>query len=161
MRNLPVPSGEFDCCLNLFLSFGFFDDADNQRCLSEFARVLKPGGQLLIHTDVNPDRTIAGTYKDRSFRSLPGNGSLEIHELYDSSSHRLVGTWTVAGDHAGNGALTRGYSIRIYNHQELSDMLQTAGFHPPQAIPINSAGRPATDANAQEVLYISQKGGVR
>jgi ubiquinone/menaquinone biosynthesis C-methylase UbiE len=157
MRSLPLPPAQFDACLNLFLAFGFFDDAGNQRCLSEFARVLKPGGQLLIHTDVNPDRAVAGTFEDRTFRSLPDGGTLEVNEVYDSSSHRLVGTWTVAGTHAGNGALTRGYSIRIYSHRELSDMLQTAGFHPPQVISINSAGKPATDADAQEVLYVAHK----
>jgi SAM-dependent methyltransferase len=33
---------------DLFNSFGYFDEAHNQRVVNEFARVLKPGGQLLI-----------------------------------------------------------------------------------------------------------------
>lgn len=157
MRSLPLPPAQFDACLNLFLSFGFFEDSDNQQCLFEFSRVLKPGGQLLIHTDVNPNRLIAGTYEDRSFRSLPDGATLEIGEGYDSSTNRLVGTWTVACKLAGNGTLTRGYSVRIYSHRELSSMLQVAGFHPPQVIPIDSAGRRVANADTQEVLYLAQK----
>jgi ubiquinone/menaquinone biosynthesis C-methylase UbiE len=33
-----------------FTSFGYFDDDDNRNVLSEFARVLGPGGRLLIET---------------------------------------------------------------------------------------------------------------
>jgi SAM-dependent methyltransferase len=33
-----------------YTSFGYFDDDDNRRVLSEFRRVLRPGGRLLIET---------------------------------------------------------------------------------------------------------------
>ncbi|MBA4602764.1 class I SAM-dependent methyltransferase [Thermoactinomyces mirandus] len=49
MRNLPLMDGSFDVVLNLFTSFGYFrDDRDNERVLSEIARVLKPDGRFLI-----------------------------------------------------------------------------------------------------------------
>ncbi len=144
MRTMLLPDARFDVCLNLFLSFGFFDDAGNQQTLSEFARVLKPGGRLLIHTDVNPARAYAGTYSDRYHRSLLDGGGLEIQEVYDASICRLVGTWTLVGNHASNGALTRGYSIRIYSHEELSSILQTAGLHPPGSSPSTPRVTPLT-----------------
>ena len=47
MRHIPLKP----CCeaaISLFTSFGFFEDTDNARVLSETASVLKPSGQLLI-----------------------------------------------------------------------------------------------------------------
>lgn len=47
MRQIPLKE-KFDAVVNLFTSFGFFDDLENQKVISEFSRVLKPGGRLLI-----------------------------------------------------------------------------------------------------------------
>jgi SAM-dependent methyltransferase len=49
VRALPIASGAFDAVLNLFTSFGYFeDDAQHQRVLAEVARVLKPGGRFVL-----------------------------------------------------------------------------------------------------------------
>ncbi len=37
-----------DAVINLFTSFGFYDEAGNQKTLSEIASVLKPGGKFLL-----------------------------------------------------------------------------------------------------------------
>jgi SAM-dependent methyltransferase len=43
MRALPFPDGAFDGVVNLFTSFGFFeDDRDHARAVAEMARVLRP-----------------------------------------------------------------------------------------------------------------------
>jgi SAM-dependent methyltransferase len=40
---------EFDAVLNIFTSFGYFDDPeDNQKCVDAFAKALKPGGRLVL-----------------------------------------------------------------------------------------------------------------
>ncbi|HVD97567.1 MAG TPA: class I SAM-dependent methyltransferase [Cytophagaceae bacterium] len=40
---------KFDAVLNIFTSFGYFEDpADDQRCIHAFAKALKPGGKLVI-----------------------------------------------------------------------------------------------------------------
>ncbi|MGD0986144.1 MAG: methyltransferase domain-containing protein [Acidimicrobiales bacterium] len=49
MRQLPM-DGPFDAVVCWYTSFGYFDDDDNRRVLSEFRRVLRPGGRLLIET---------------------------------------------------------------------------------------------------------------
>ncbi|HLA13888.1 MAG TPA: class I SAM-dependent methyltransferase, partial [Gemmatimonadaceae bacterium] len=51
MRRLPSRwRNRFDAVLNLFTSFGFFaHPADDAKVISEFARVLKPGGCLIWH----------------------------------------------------------------------------------------------------------------
>ncbi|PPS41173.1 hypothetical protein B1A85_17825 [Chroococcidiopsis sp. TS-821] len=47
MRSLPWTE-HFDCIINWFTAFGYFDDRDNRRVLAEAYRTLKPGDKLLI-----------------------------------------------------------------------------------------------------------------
>ncbi|MBW7457330.1 class I SAM-dependent methyltransferase [Paenibacillus sepulcri] len=55
MRRLPIPDGSFRATVNLFTSFGYFEDeADNHRVLKEIRRVLTENGQFLIDF-LNPD----------------------------------------------------------------------------------------------------------
>lgn len=48
MRNIPLSEGSCDAAINLFTSFGFFDDAENLQVLKSVANVLKPGGKFLL-----------------------------------------------------------------------------------------------------------------
>lgn len=49
IRFLPFRSAAFDVVLNIFSSFGyFFDDAENEAVVAEFARVLKHEGVLVL-----------------------------------------------------------------------------------------------------------------
>ncbi|MGF7030168.1 SAM-dependent methyltransferase [Paenibacillus mucilaginosus] len=48
MRDVPL-EGPFDAVVNLFTSFGYFDDeGDNMRVLREIHRLLAPGGRFII-----------------------------------------------------------------------------------------------------------------
>lgn len=48
MRSLPI-EGPFDAVVNLFTSFGYFEEEkENGRVLAEIARVLAPGGKFII-----------------------------------------------------------------------------------------------------------------
>ncbi|MNC09017.1 Cypemycin methyltransferase [compost metagenome] len=48
MRELPLDGG-FDAVVNLFTSFGYFEEDEEQiRVLREICRMLKPGGQFII-----------------------------------------------------------------------------------------------------------------
>jgi SAM-dependent methyltransferase len=45
----PFAENEYDAVLNIFTSFGYFEDPqDNQRCIDSFAKALKPGGRLVM-----------------------------------------------------------------------------------------------------------------
>ena len=71
MNNIPLKKESIDLVLNLFFSFGFFDtDEENKQTLSEFYRILTPGGKLIIETDVNPDLIQSEKYGDRKIRTL-------------------------------------------------------------------------------------------
>lgn len=61
MRELPFEAGSFDATVNLFTSFGYFqDERDNKRVLSEIRRVLRAGGRFLIDflNPANVERTL-------------------------------------------------------------------------------------------------------
>jgi len=47
MRHIPLKP-VCDAVINLFTSFGFFEEADNKQVFSEIASVLKPGGKFLV-----------------------------------------------------------------------------------------------------------------
>lgn len=54
MRDVPL-SGPFAAVVNLFTSFGYFDDdADNEQVLREMHRLLEPGGRFIIDY-LNPE----------------------------------------------------------------------------------------------------------
>ena len=49
MRDLPFRDRSFDVVVNLFTSFGYFaEERDDLRVLAEAARVLEPGGKLIL-----------------------------------------------------------------------------------------------------------------
>jgi ubiquinone/menaquinone biosynthesis C-methylase UbiE len=73
LRQLPVP-GPFDAVICWFTSFGYHHDVDCRRILSEFRRVLRPGGTVLIetmhhdgvvrHFTASPDATVTWRGED-------------------------------------------------------------------------------------------------
>jgi SAM-dependent methyltransferase len=49
MRELPFVAS-FDVALCLFMSFGYYDDEDNERTFRSMVRSLVPGGKLVLET---------------------------------------------------------------------------------------------------------------
>ncbi|WP_029192613.1 class I SAM-dependent methyltransferase [Paenibacillus harenae] len=59
MRSLPFPRHAYDAVVNLFTSFGYFDqDEENRKVLSEIDKVLKPRGKWIIDY-LNPDVVVS------------------------------------------------------------------------------------------------------
>ncbi len=53
----PFVTGSFDYILNLFTSFGYFDEEENQRVLCNLKEALRPEGRLVIDF-MNTDRVV-------------------------------------------------------------------------------------------------------
>jgi ubiquinone/menaquinone biosynthesis C-methylase UbiE len=127
MRTLPFKDGAFDAVANLFTSFGYFDDGDNQRVLSEVSRVLKPGGLFLMDY-LNMQFTLANLVA-HSQRDC-GGACVDERRKFDTRSKRLnkVSRWTCDGE-----TKTRRESVRAYSRADLEKMLRRAGMTPLKA----------------------------
>ncbi len=86
VRTLPFAAGMFDAAWSWYASLFMFDDAGNERCLAEAARVLRPGGRLLVH-HANPLR-LRREPLARAERALPGGGRVEEASRFDAATGR-------------------------------------------------------------------------
>lgn len=117
---------QYDALINMFYSFGFFEtDQENFQVLKNFYDVLKPGGQFLMHTDVNVPTILSGRYKVDETRKLTSEGALRIIDNYNERTKRIDGAWIIE---TSDGKRQRDYSVRVYTQEEFVDMCRAAGF---------------------------------
>jgi len=127
MRNLEFKNASFDSIINMYLSFGFFDDENNEKVVKEFYRLLKQGGKLLVHLDLNYDRVINKSYfkTDQNLSRNCKSRILEQRESYDEKSKRLLGEWKLIN----SKTVIKNYSLRIYdNDTEFIPLFKNNGF---------------------------------
>jgi ubiquinone/menaquinone biosynthesis C-methylase UbiE len=121
MRRLPGRwTGRFDAVVNLFTSFGFFlDPNDDARVIGEFARVLRRGGVLVWH-GASRDGVMARFISRDWWQS--NDGTLIAHErAFDP----LSGVLTVR---VRQGDAEREYRIRLYTATRLAELCADAGL---------------------------------
>lgn len=116
LLNNELPSNEFDFIFNMWTSFGFFDEKNNEKVLSEYIRILKPGGRILIHSDLNPLRVSKGIFDEPNIRTLEDGMDLAVNEYYNSSDSFVYGNWSVLKD--GKVEFSNNYRIRVYSELE-------------------------------------------
>ena len=105
-EQLPFPSGHFDC---VTVAFGLRNMTHKDRALAEMARVLRPGGRLVVLEFSKVWKPLERAYDLYSFRFLPWLGG------------------RVAGDADAYRYLAE--SIRIHPDQAtLAGMLESAGL---------------------------------
>lgn len=129
MRKL-LPQGSFDFGINMFSSFGFFNDEENLLVARHFCDMLKPHGKMMIHLDFNAERLEKGLESDyASERHISDQGkqyTLHVKKEYHEDDKRLHGLWTLEDEFGISDEKT--YSFRIYSREEMSYLLIKAGF---------------------------------
>ncbi|MDX8480124.1 class I SAM-dependent methyltransferase [Mesorhizobium sp. VK24D] len=127
MRSLPWRD-RFDAAFLWFTTFGYFDEADNERVLHEAASSLRKGGRLLIDQD---NRFALLRDKSPTCRIVQRDDDLRIHLIsYDALADRENIERIVVRD--GCVRRTR-LSIRYYGFTEYFRMLRSAGFQTVEA----------------------------
>lgn len=157
MRDLCLNNNQFDLIINMYISFGFFSDEENVKVVREFYRLLKPGGKLLIHLDLNYDNVINHKFFGQEHISrrcvyLGKKRRLEIKEYYDIASKRLRGEWKLL-----NGMREiKKYELRIYSNQsEFIPLFEKQGFSNVELIdPIT--GRSVTSQSVDTLLIATK-----
>ncbi|MCP4350774.1 MAG: class I SAM-dependent methyltransferase [Desulfobacterales bacterium] len=123
MREFVRP-GSFDLVINMFTSFGYFDNKnDDIVVLKNILASLKPGGAFLI--DIVSKEWVAGNIRNTISLKLPNDGLLvQRHEIFDEWT-RIRNEWIII---RGESAKTINFHHTIYSGQELRDRLENVGF---------------------------------
>jgi SAM-dependent methyltransferase len=121
MRDLPW-DGTFDAVVCWWGSFGYFDEAGNASFLEATARVLKPGGRLILENQVV--ETVLPHYRARGWERA-GSGFTLTENRWDHTTGHIEGIWTLIVD--GNQTVKHA-SIRLYTYAELARLVTGAGF---------------------------------
>jgi SAM-dependent methyltransferase len=121
IRRLPF-APVFDAAVNLFTSFGYFlDESDNQQALHQMARVLRPGGTLLVDLP-NPER-LRREFEPASEQRINGWRLRHVRTWVD---HRIIKR-TLATDPQGREH-TFAENVRLYEPEEITAMARAAGL---------------------------------
>ena len=88
-RHVPFKDTAFDVVLNLFTSFGYFNDEENEKLICTIGQLLKPGGRYLIDY-LNPKQVIENLVEESS-RIKEGMKIIEKRH-YDETTHRIEKT---------------------------------------------------------------------
>lgn len=124
MRALPFEGGAFGSAINMFTSFGYFDDdSENARALREIARVIAPGGAFVM------DYLNAARVRDRvEPRSTRAAGDALVEEHRELSDDGRVLTKRVMVTRPDHEPVSYSERLRLYGLVELGAMLESAGL---------------------------------
>ena len=119
-----VRKGAFSLVLNLFTSFGYFDDRDDDlKVLRNVHESLLPGGAIII--DMMGKETLARKYQaTTSTQNADGTLLVERHDISEDWT-RGRNEWILV---KGESAKTFRFQVRLYSGQEMKDLLRRAGF---------------------------------
>ena len=125
LQQLPFAANQFDHVINLFSSYGYLDsEEENFQVMQEYARVLRPGGKVLI--DVMNRHFIVPRLNEQ-FESVHASG-LFVREERNiiNNGRRMHNAITVTDDDGSQ----RCYFYRpwLYNGAELSAHAANAGL---------------------------------
>ena len=123
MRRLPF-RGSFDVALNLFTSFGYFqDEAEDLGALRGMARALRPGGRLLM--DLLNREWLIRHFQPR-FRDVTPLGTVENNLTFDLETGRLLNRRRFG---KGDRRRTLTVQFRVYALTEMVRLFGAAGLH--------------------------------
>lgn len=124
MRDLPFRTGAFGSVINMFTSFGYFeDDTDNGRALFEIARVVEDGGTFVMDF-INAEKA-RHAIKPRSQRDS-GDAHIDEHRELSADGRWLSKRVRVRWPDRKPVEYTE--RVRLYARKELTEMLGRAGF---------------------------------
>jgi len=120
MRNIDF-EGDFDLVINMFTSFGYFDDRDNFNFLKKVHRALKKDGKFII--DVKNGVFIRKNLSEKNWE-IAGD-VIELQEFVWIDKNTLKNTWHKIED---GKMKTRTFCLKMYDKKSLSKILKKAGF---------------------------------
>ena len=123
-RELPFPEASFDAVLCLFTSLGYLEREGDVRVLSEFRRVLRPGGALIVET-MHRDR-LARIFAPRDWEWHPTGGVILRERAFDPVAGTVANHQTYVPDEGER--VSRRFLFRVYTVTDWVAMTHEAGF---------------------------------
>lgn len=123
LRDLYRFHGTFDLVVNLFTSFGYYEQAkDNQEALRQMVRSLKKGGYLIM--ELMPRETLDEYFAERDWHEVEG-GYLLYKRQWTAGGRRLRADniWIQGNRHREFVS-----EIFVYTRDELKAMFRRAGL---------------------------------
>lgn len=125
MQDLSNQKDQFDCTLNLFSSFGYFEtDKENEQVLEEMISTLKPGGKLVLNL-INRN-WLLGIYRP-AFWFKDGPLLTVNAGNYDPQTHYNESYMTLKDEVSGATTLSY-HRIRLYSPEEIIRLMQKYGL---------------------------------
>jgi SAM-dependent methyltransferase len=123
MRDLRLPEA-FDAVVNWWGSFGYFEDDANLEVLRGFARIVVPGGRVLVD-QVNRERILRQfiAHNVTEYRGL----RVTVRNRWDARRERIVSSWTFERGARRHRARS---SMRLYTPAQMEFLMVTAGLVP-------------------------------
>lgn len=124
LRAPPLADASCAAVVLLFTAFGYFDEAGNAACLRALARLVAPGGCLLLDLP-DPERVAAGL--------VPASERTTAGGMVVQERRQLVGTRVekaVVVRHPDGRERRWRESVRLYRRAELAELTVQAGLEP-------------------------------
>ncbi|MGK2934812.1 MAG: class I SAM-dependent methyltransferase [Gemmatimonadaceae bacterium] len=139
MRALPFVDHGFDLVVNLFTSFGYFDnDAQHLRVLAEVARVTRRGGKFVLDF-LNSDHVRSSLVPKES--SNIGGRAVEVRREISPDDRFVVKTIAAGGETGDQTFVER---VRLFDRLDLETMLEESGFGVEQVLGDYAGGAHST-----------------
>lgn len=117
-----VRDDAFDLALNLYHSFGYFEDPeDDARVLANLRRSVRSGGALVM--DLHSRELMERGFEPVRERALPDGST--VREVSSIEGDWMASTWTLIRDGEEHA---RDMSLRLYSAESLRAALAVAGF---------------------------------
>ena len=124
MRRLPFADASFDWVVNFFTSFGYFEsDEENRQVLNEIARIVAPGGGLLMDL-FNRDYVVPRLVAEE--RRRVGEREVEIERWFDPDRERINKRIRIRTPNDGTRTFLE--SVRAYRPPDVLAALERIGF---------------------------------
>jgi len=152
MRRIPLAERSVDAVVNLFTSFGYFDEErENQQVLEQISRVLRPAsGPNLLMDLINPDWVRATLVPE----STEQRGEYQIRSTrrIDEERRRVIKRVEISGPKHRQDYLE---SVRLYSPEELDQMLGGAGLRVVKRLgALDGSGYQASESPRQILIAI-------
>lgn len=125
-RRLPYRPDTFDVVMILGNSFGYFESGEDDRLvLAEVARVLKPGGRVLI--DISDGGYLRDNYQKRSWEWIDKKHFVCRERSLSADGERLISREVIT--HVEKGVIAdQFYAERLYSGEKMEGLLSSSGF---------------------------------